>query len=78
MSRQYPRGRISGDDDGALQMAIAHDPKTNTVIIKFAKPVDWIGLGPDEVEMLLHQLARHLSRMKGFPVALQLGAEDVD
>lgn len=46
--REYPAGRLNADDDGALAMAIAADPATKTVIIKFAKPTDWIGLGAKE------------------------------
>jgi hypothetical protein len=46
--REYPSGRLNAEDDGALAMMVAADPKTKTVVIKFATPTDWIGLGAKE------------------------------
>lgn len=44
--REYPRGRLGADDDGALQVRMA--VKDGTVLVDFGKPVAWIGLGPDD------------------------------
>jgi hypothetical protein len=74
--REYPRGRISGDDEGAASMAIALDESTNTVILRFSKPMDWIGWGPDAVEQMLLLLAKHLSTMKGVPVSIVIGEKE--
>lgn len=71
--REYPRGRISGDDEGSAPMAIALDEKTNTVIMRFFEPMKWIGWGPDEVEKIIMLLAKHLSTMKGVPVQIVIG-----
>ena len=43
-NRAWPHGRINGEDDGATAYAIAADPKNQVVIIRFPKPMDWIGL----------------------------------
>lgn len=62
--REYPRGRLGAEDDGALAFAIAADPKTKTVVINFNKPVKWFGMGPKEVEGLVNLLlakAREIS-----------------
>lgn len=40
----FPQGKINEDDRGELSFAVALDIKKQTVIIRFAKPVDWIGL----------------------------------
>lgn len=77
-SREYPRGRISGDDEGQAPMAIALDEESNTVILRFAKPMTWIGWGMSEVEQMVMLLAKHLSQMKGQPVSVQVGAETID
>ncbi|WP_143467733.1 hypothetical protein [Leptolyngbya ohadii] len=76
--RDYPRGRVSGEDEGSTPMGIAHDPSTNTLVIRFFKPMQWIGLGPDEVLNLLMMLAKHLSVMKGVPVQVVIGDEEGD
>lgn len=62
--RQWPHGRISGDDDGKTAFAMAADPIRKVVIIKFTKPMDWIGL--DEISarkmaLLLVEKADQLS-----------------
>ncbi len=49
--RTWPKGRIDGDDDGATAYAIAADPVRKLVLIRFPKPMDWIGL---DVPAALH------------------------
>jgi hypothetical protein len=39
---RYPRGKLSDDDQGEADMAIT--VRDRTVIIAFAKPMDWIGM----------------------------------
>ena len=55
--REYPRGRMGADDDGALSFAVAADPQTKTVIIRFGKAVEWIGLAPEDVAKLIALLS---------------------
>jgi hypothetical protein len=50
MSEQFPRGKLSSDDLGATQIAIA--VKDGTVVMRFSKPMDWIGLGYAEAKAL--------------------------
>lgn len=40
----FPRGRLNPDDLGELSFAIALDVNKRAVIIRYAKPVDWVGL----------------------------------
>ena len=64
--REYPAGRISGDDDGAIAMAIAVDPKTRTIIIQYAEPTKWVGLKLNDAEQLRHLLSQKIAQLKGF------------
>lgn len=75
-NRQYPNGRLCGDDDGALTYGIAISSKT--VIINFFKPVKWIGLDEDSAYQLLTGLANHLAQLKGLPVSILIGDEKVE
>jgi hypothetical protein len=38
----YPRGKLNNDDEGATPIAIGIEDKT--VIIRFFKPIVWIGM----------------------------------
>lgn len=40
---EFPEGKMSADDDGALQVGIALDPE-GRVIIEFGTEVKWIAL----------------------------------
>lgn len=42
--RNWPHGRVSGDDDGETAFAIAADPRCQIVRIQFSKPMNWLGL----------------------------------
>ena len=44
----FPQGKISDHDRGELAFAVALDLSKKAVVIRFAKPVDWIGLGKAE------------------------------
>jgi hypothetical protein len=63
--REYPAGRMGHDDDGALSYAIAADPTKQTVIIRFGKPVEWIGLGIVEANELLNKLREKIGEAGG-------------
>lgn len=63
--REYPHGRMGGDDDGALAYAIATDQAHRTIVIKFPKPVDWIGLDIKTAEELRDQLTERLMALRG-------------
>ncbi len=42
MDKQYPRGKLREDDDGACPVSVGID--NNAVVIDFGKPVCWIGM----------------------------------
>lgn len=62
--RQWPEGRISGDDDGELACMIATDDLHRKILIRFPKPVDWIGLDVASAEYLRNELTERLLALK--------------
>lgn len=63
--RQFPAGRMGAEDDGQLSYAIATDDRHRAIVIRFPKPVDWIGLGLDEATELRDQLTERLLALRG-------------
>ena len=41
---EFPRGKITPEDEGELKMAVGIHPETGKVIVDFGKPVAWIGM----------------------------------
>ena len=66
--RQYPAGRMGAEDDGELAYALATDDRHNTIVIRFGKPVEWIGLGIKEATELRDQLTERLQALRGITV----------
>lgn len=65
--RKWPNGRVSGEDDGETAFAIAADHQRKIVIIKFSKPMDWIGFGEEEARQLAAKLLEKADELKGVP-----------
>jgi hypothetical protein len=42
--REYPKGKLNPNDEGALAFAIAVDENKKLMVINFNKPVTWMGL----------------------------------
>lgn len=70
--REYPRGRLSAEDDGALAFAVAADPTNKTVIIKFSKPTEWIGLGAKECFALAQLLIQKGREVATEPMIIEI------
>lgn len=68
MDRTYPKGKLSGDDDGSTPVAIAADKRNERVIINFFKPVEWIGLDKDSGFELLKSLAEKLTEISDLQI----------
>ena len=66
--RQYPAGRMGAEEDGVLSYAIAVNMRQRTCIIRFGKPVEWIGLGIEDVEKLRDALTERLFELRGITV----------
>ena len=70
--REYPRGRMGHQDDGALSYAVTADHGHGTVVIRFGKPVEWIGLHPDDVAKLVEALVKRAKEVAKEPFTVSL------
>lgn len=62
---KYPRGRLCENDEGEIQIKIAGDPTTRTVIIDFGKPVAFIGFTPEQAHEIAACLIENANKCKG-------------
>lgn len=62
--REYPAGRMGHEDDGALSYAIANDDRHGTIVIRFGKPVEWIGLDLRSAEQLRDSLTERIIALR--------------
>lgn len=59
---RYPLGQIAPDDQGETELAIA--VVHGTVVIRFPKPMTWLGFGPREARALGEALIRKAEEIK--------------
>lgn len=71
-NREFPKGRVSADDDGATEIAIASDTQIKRVFFRFQKPMDWGGFDFDTGFQVLTNFAKHLSRISGKIISVQI------
>ena len=62
---KFPDGKISEDDDGELNIAIAADKKDGVVIMDFGKPTAWIALKPRDVYGLAEIMVNKAKEIEG-------------
>lgn len=69
---EYPNGRMNADDAGAVAMQVGVEE--GRVVVRFPKPVAWIGMTGDEAMDIAQALMKH-ARRAGItaPVVLRLG-----
>jgi hypothetical protein len=60
---QYPDGSLGPHDEGALQMAVAHDSK-GLVHVNFGKEVAWFALPPEQAINFARLILRHAGAKK--------------
>lgn len=58
---RFPQGKLTPTDEGELAFAVAVDPAKKAVVIRFTKPVDWLGLDRKSAlhlaDLLIHKAA---------------------
>lgn len=65
--RAWPNGRINGEDDGATAYAIAADPVRKVILIRFPKPMEWIGFDVKSAAQLRDALTAKISELTQAP-----------
>lgn len=64
-SQRFPEGKISKDDLGEVEMAIAADKEKKVVVIAFPKSVDWLAFGPDFARKLAAKILEKAKELDG-------------
>jgi hypothetical protein len=59
---QFPQGKDYSDDEGELQLGIAHDQ--DNVIINYGKPVAWLAMPPKEARQFAELILHHASQIR--------------
>ena len=72
-SREYPLGRIGGEDEGSLAIAVAADKDHGIVRIDFGKSVEWLALPPKECVALAEMLIAKAREISREPIVLNIG-----
>jgi hypothetical protein len=54
---EFPDGKLNADDAGAVAMAVGVE--NSRVVLRFPKPVAWVGMTGDEAFELAQCLLRH-------------------
>lgn len=70
--REWPEGRVSGDDDGSLTFKIGADPDKELVAIEFSKETLWVAMGPQQAIDLAQQLIKHARSIAKEPLRVVL------
>ena len=70
--REFPQGRISGDDDGSITFKVGCDPDKNVVAIEYAKPVTWVAMSPKDAVEFAQMLIKHARSISKEPLRVVL------
>lgn len=54
---EFPDGKLNARDEGGIAMTIGHE--NGAVVLKFPKPVAWVGLRPEQAAELASNLLKH-------------------
>ncbi len=63
--RAYPHGRMGAEDDGELSYMLSTDQKHGTIVVRFGKPVEWIGLDLKAAVELRDNLTERIMALRG-------------
>jgi hypothetical protein len=69
---EYPNGKLNANDEGGLAMALGVE--NGAVVMRFPKPVAWIGFTPEQAMQIASNLIKH-ARACGHtqPLSIQIG-----
>lgn len=71
---EFPDGKLNPTDEGALAVMIGHEGKT--VVMRFPKPVAWIGFTPEQAIDIAQTLITHARKCGlSIPLVLRVGGE---
>jgi len=56
-SKKYPDGRYEASDEGQVHYSVAASVQEDAIILKFPKPVTWLGFSDDSASQLIKTLS---------------------
>lgn len=62
--REYPKGKLNPNDEGALAFAIAVDKNKKLMVINFNKPVSWLGLYLPDARKLHEKMGEKIKELE--------------
>lgn len=71
-ARQWPDGRLSGDDDGEIVFKVGSDPEKVLVRIEFPKPTEWLAMPPQDAIKMAQLLIQHARAISKEPIRISL------
>ena len=71
-NRQWPDGRVSGDDDGDTTFIISSDPDKGLVRVEFATPTAWVAMPPQQAMQFAELLIKHARAITKEPISLNI------
>lgn len=61
----YTEGAINDEDEGELNLQIAPDPENKVVVVRFAKPTNWLAMGPEDALVFIGLISTAVSKLRG-------------
>lgn len=72
---EFPDGKLNPSDEGALSVMIGHEGKS--VVMRFPKPVAWIGFTPEQALGIAETLISHARKIGlTVPLVLRVGGTE--
>lgn len=72
---EFPDGKLNPNDEGALAVVIGHEGKS--VVMRFPKPVAWIGFTPEQAIDIAQTLITHARKVGlSVPLVLRVGGAE--
>lgn len=69
--REYTKGRLGAQDEGALAVAISADHKNKRIIMDFGKDLSWIAMTAEEANGFINLLKEKVLSL-GVPVVVEV------
>jgi hypothetical protein len=69
---EFPNGKISENDEGAIAFKISPDPEGKVVVLDFGKQVRCVGMRPEEAVQLAQMLIKHARAIATEPLRVVL------
>lgn len=71
---EFPDGKLNPNDEGALAMVIGHEKQS--VVMRFPKPVSWIGFTPEQAIDIAQSLIDQARKVGlNMPLVIRVGGE---